>query len=79
MKTTIDLPDKVLHRVKVIAAERKTTLKALVVQGLIHVTQSNAEEKKGARQKAMQRLISDLRGKNASPLTPLKRAEIYDR
>ncbi len=30
MKTTLDLPDDLLHRAKVVAAQRKTTLKELV-------------------------------------------------
>lgn len=34
MKTTIDLPEGLLHRAKVVAAERKTTLRELVRAGL---------------------------------------------
>lgn len=34
MKTTIDLPDALLHEAKVVAAQRKTTLRELVVNGL---------------------------------------------
>jgi hypothetical protein len=34
VKTTIDLPEEVLHRAKIAAAQRKTTLKELVVAGL---------------------------------------------
>ena len=37
MKTTIELPDSIVRKAKVIAAERRTTLRALVVQGLEHV------------------------------------------
>jgi hypothetical protein len=37
MKTTIELPDSIVKEAKVIAAERRTTLRALVVQGLEHV------------------------------------------
>jgi hypothetical protein len=37
MKTTIDLPDEILHRAKVVAAERRTTLKALILAGLDQV------------------------------------------
>jgi hypothetical protein len=40
MKTTIDLPDTLLHRAKVTAARRRTTLKHLVVEGLELVMQS---------------------------------------
>jgi hypothetical protein len=38
MKTTIELPDALFHRAKVLAAQRKTTLKQLMVEGLEHVT-----------------------------------------
>ena len=37
MKTTIELPDAIVHQAKVIAAERRTTLRELVLQGLEHV------------------------------------------
>jgi hypothetical protein len=37
MKTTIDLPDDLLHRAKIAAARRKTTLKDMVVCGLDYV------------------------------------------
>lgn len=34
VKTTIDLPDALLHEAKIAAAQRRTSLKALVEQGL---------------------------------------------
>jgi hypothetical protein len=34
MKTTIDLPEEILHRAKIVAAQRRTTLRELVVKGL---------------------------------------------
>lgn len=37
MKTTIELPDAMVQRAKVLAAERRVTLRELVVQGLEHV------------------------------------------
>jgi predicted transcriptional regulator len=37
MKTTIELPDSIAREAKLLAAERQTTLRALVVQGLEHV------------------------------------------
>lgn len=40
MKTTIDLPDALLHRAKITAARRRTTLKTLVIEGLEQVLQS---------------------------------------
>ena len=34
MKTTIELPDDLLERTKVAAAQRRTSLKKLVIEGL---------------------------------------------
>lgn len=34
MKTTIDLPDAIFERTKIVAARRRTTLKNLVIKGL---------------------------------------------
>ena len=34
MKTTIDLPDAIFHRTKIAAAQRRTTIKNLVIEGL---------------------------------------------
>ncbi len=79
MKTTIELPDDLFFKVKVIAAERRTTLKDLIVQGLNLVTQTThgSEEKK--RQTALKRLLKGLKASNTKAMTPLKREEIYDR
>ena len=49
MKTTIELPDAIVHQAKVIAAERRTTLRELVLQGLEHVL---AEKHTKARDRA---------------------------
>ena len=43
MKTTIDLPDELLQRAKVAAAQRRTTLKELVQTGLDWVLRSDVE------------------------------------
>jgi len=37
MKTTIELPDAIVHQAKVLAAERRVTLRELVLQGLEQV------------------------------------------
>jgi len=79
MKTTIDLPDEILHQAKIFAAQRKTTLKELVVQGLIHVTRSDPQDEEQKRKKALQRLVTGLKASNSAPMVPLKREEIYDR
>jgi hypothetical protein len=73
MKTTIDLPDDLLHRAKVVAAQRKTTLKELVQAGLEAVLRSDAD---GAhRDAAMGRLQDGLRLNGQ----PLNRAQIHER
>ena len=37
MKTTIEIPDSIARKARLLAAERQTTLRALVVQGLEYV------------------------------------------
>jgi len=34
VKTTIDVPDKLLHQAKVVAAQRRITLRELILTGL---------------------------------------------
>ena len=34
MKTTIDVPDKLLHQAKVVAAQRRITLREMMLTGL---------------------------------------------
>lgn len=59
MKTTIDLPDDLLHRAKILAAERRTTLKELVVNGLNYVLRE--ESQTAVAQAALERLHQGLR------------------
>jgi hypothetical protein len=66
MKTTIDLPDEILHRAKIVAAQRRTTLKELFLSGLELVMKSDAEAP--ARQTALARLRQGLR-LGGQPLT----------
>ncbi len=49
MKTTIELPDSLGRKAKMLAAERRTTLRALVVEGLELVM---AEEQSSAKDRA---------------------------
>jgi hypothetical protein len=79
MKTTIDLPDDVLVRAKIFAAERRTTLRELVVEGLKRVTEFPAEVEKGQRKAAFERLLKAMQASNTEPMVPLTREEIYDR
>jgi len=73
MKTTIDLPEDLLHRAKVAAAQRKTTLKELVQAGLDWVLRS--DEVVSNREEALAHLRKGLRlgGK------PLTREQAHER
>jgi len=42
MKTTLELPDGLFRRAKIVAAQRGTTMKELVAEGLRHVTAQTA-------------------------------------
>ena len=80
MKTTIDFPDKLLHRAKIIAAQRRTTLRELVVKGLETVTsEENDSARDNQRKKTFKNLLKAMRASNTEPMAPLKREEIYDR
>ena len=79
MKTTIDLPDEILTKAKVFAAEHRTTLRELVVRGLKHVTAAPEEAADQKRKAAMKRLLKAMQASNTEPMVPMKREEIYDR
>ncbi len=49
MRTTIDLPDELFRLAKIAAAERGTTLKALVMQGLRTVLRESKEKPDSSR------------------------------
>ncbi len=75
MKTTIDLPDDILHRAKVVAAQRKTTLKKLVIHSLISELESPRRNMDDT-----EAFVSALsRGSNTEPVGKVHRHEIYDR
>lgn len=79
MKTTIDLPDELFQKAKVLAAQRSTTLKDIMVQALqqwMH-TPSEAEEKQ--RKTRMKQWLKAMKASNTEPVGPLKREELYDR
>ena len=42
MKTTIDVPDAIFQRTKIAAAQRRTTIKRLVIEGLERVLEDSA-------------------------------------
>ena len=79
MKTTIDLPDEVLIKAKIFAAERRTTLRELVVEGLKRVTEIPTEDEKQRRRAELERLLKAMQASNTEPMIPLKREEIYER
>ena len=80
VKTTIDFPDDLLHRAKIVAAERRTTLRELAGKGLETVTKDEiAEVKEIERKKTVKRLLKAMQATNTEPMVPLTREEIYDR
>jgi hypothetical protein len=80
MKTTIDFPDDLLHRAKVVAAQRRTTLRELVVRGLETVTSAESGgSAENERKMSFERLLKAMQASNTQPMVPLTREEIYDR
>jgi hypothetical protein len=66
MKTTIEIPDAVARRAKILAAERHTTLRGLVLLGLekvLNEEQMTAKERSERLFAAMDQL-TDLSAKN---------------
>jgi hypothetical protein len=78
MKTTIDLPDDLFQRAKVLSAERGTTLKEIMVQALKLWMRTPSEDEEAARKASLKRLLKAMRASNAEPMLPLKREEIYE-
>ncbi|MCF3651720.1 hypothetical protein [Synoicihabitans lomoniglobus] len=80
MKTTIDLPDDLLHRAKITAAQRKTTLKELAVQGLEYAIRHVGPDSESARQERSRKLIAALSEiRITEPVGKFNREEAYDR
>ena len=80
MKTTIDLPAGLLQRAKITAAQLRTTLKELVVQGLEYATRhefSDPETERKTRNHALLEGLSAIR--IGEPVGKLNRDEIHDR
>ena len=82
MKTTIDVPDELLHRAKIIAAQRKTTLRELVVQGLDYAIEHPAqtgdpETQRKERASKLLKLLGSI--EFAEPIGQWNRNEVYDR
>lgn len=79
MKTTIELPDAILRRAKVIAAERDTTLKELVTQALEMFLESSSKSDQKSGKKAMRALLRRMQASNDESMQPLTREQIHDR
>lgn len=79
MKTTIDFPDDLLHRAKVIAAQRRTTLRELMVEALRHVADASPGDEDRKRKATFRRLLKEMKASNTEPMEPLKREELYVR
>ena len=79
MKMTIDLPDDVFLRAKLFAAEQRTTLKEIVIQGLRQVMASPPDAEEKQRKATLKRLLKAMKATHTAPMVPLKREEIYDR
>ena len=73
MKTTIELPDDLLHRAKIVAAQRQTTLKELITVGLDWVLRSETSVRR--RNDAVERLRKGLQLGG----TPLRRQDVHGR
>ena len=76
MKTTIDLPDDLLQEAKIVAAQRRTTLRELVLTGLRHSLAATSADEDAAR---LDRLFSLLDAGNETPMQALKREEANER
>lgn len=56
MKTTIELPDQLLERVKITAAKQQTTMRKLIIRGLETILDADAPKESAASQPALKRL-----------------------
>ncbi len=56
MRTTIDLPDPLLERVKISAARQQTTMRGLVIKGLEAILNQESAADPAAARSALQRL-----------------------
>ena len=76
MKTTIDLPDDLLIRAKITAAQRRTTHKDLVILGL----QAEMDSRGQVQDDTEAFVAAFSRGNNTErPIGKIHRHEIYDR
>lgn len=77
MKTTLDLPDELFLKAKVLAAEQRTTLKEIVIQGLKLVTTEATASEATRRRATLKRLLKDMQASNTQAMVPLTREDLY--
>jgi hypothetical protein len=68
-----------LFKAKILAAERRTTLRELVMEGLKRVTEAPSEAEDIQRKATLKRLLKAMQASNTEPMSLLTREEIYDR
>ena len=77
MRTTVDLPDSLYDAAKVAAAQRRTTLRELLLRGLEQVLAQPVTDSAPAQSKN-KLFLDSLKASNTHPVRPLSRTEIYD-
>ena len=75
MRTTIDLPEPLVERIKIAAARHRTTMRELVIRGLEEILHQDGVEAESASQSALARLEQGYALGNQ----PLTRDEIHGR
>lgn len=80
MKTTIEIPDDLLRRSKIKAAERGSTLKELVIHGLEREIRDDFtdESTKARHRKTMRNFLSEFRFNNTVSASVFDRNELYE-
>jgi len=76
MKTTIELPDDILRRAKVAAAERDTSLKDLFTQALENFLIPPSRQ---GEDQSLQQLLQKMKASNTEPMKPLSREDLHER
>ncbi len=79
MKTTLELPDTILRKAKILAAERDTSLKDLVTQALERFIDAPVEAEERNRRASMKKLLKAMRASSSEPMKPLRREQTHDR
>jgi KaiC/GvpD/RAD55 family RecA-like ATPase len=78
-KTTIDLPDDVLSKAKIVAASRGMTLRELVAEGLRLVTDTLPAEERQQREAELRDLLKTMRASNTEAMVLLTREKVQER